>query len=66
MIGEAEAANTRFLGTWLGEKEDTNIRIQRGMGAWSKVKEAETLKALKAHSGQGRRSRRGEHHDVQL
>ena len=38
VIGEAEAANTRFLGTWLGEKEDTNIRIQRGMGAWSKVK----------------------------
>ena len=68
VMGEGEAADTRFLSTWLGEKEDKYIRIQRGMGAWSKVKKAETLKDLQAYSGQGqgRRRRRLKLHVVQL
>ncbi|XP_075256680.1 uncharacterized protein LOC142349151 [Convolutriloba macropyga] len=38
ILGEPSAAETRFLGTWIGEIEDTNTRVKRGMGAWSKVK----------------------------
>ena len=37
-LGETSAAGTRFLGLWLGEAEDTKVRLQRGMGAWTKVK----------------------------
>ena len=37
-LGETSAAGTRFLGFWLGEAEDTRVRVQRGMGAWTKVK----------------------------
>ena len=32
-LGETSAAGTRFLGLWLGEAEDTRVRLQRGMGA---------------------------------
>ena len=32
-LGENSAAGTRFLGLWLGEAEDTKVRLQRGMGA---------------------------------
>ena len=37
-LGETSAAGTRLLGLWLGEAEDTRVRLQRGMGAWTKVK----------------------------
>ena len=37
-LGEPSAAGTRVLGIWPGEKEDTNARVRRGMGAWAKVK----------------------------
>ena len=37
-LGKTSAAGTRFLGLWLGEAEDTKVRLQRGMGAWTKVK----------------------------
>ena len=38
ILGEPSAAETRFLVTWIGEIEDTNTRVKRSMGAWSKVK----------------------------
>ena len=37
-LGETSAVGTRFLGLWLGEAEDTRVRLQRWMGAWTKVK----------------------------
>ena len=37
-LGETSAAGTRFLGFWLGEAEDTRVRLQHGMGACTKIK----------------------------
>ena len=38
VIREESAAKAEFLGTWLGEGQDTKMRTQRAMGSWRKLK----------------------------
>ena len=55
-LGKASADSTNLLGVWLGEKEDTKVRIKRGMWARCSV-----MKKLKhtwiADLGRARKSR---------